>query len=240
MTRPLHTTTRLDLTLDTDTTEIRGYAFKVLGNRFGVRFYINHSKENDDGTGITLTFIGSKDPRSMLRGIIEDVHRAFGSDVKAVSHKTDEPPIVADDQWFKDLKVHGKGKRALNRIGISSKAHLMAHTREEVIAAMGKTTLIELLEIMRREKIDFKPTDDPRDWDDLDPRSVKSLPVTTRALNAFETLDIWTIDGLTKITEAQFLATPNVGRHTLNEIKEALAQLGKKFSDQPQLSFEGV
>jgi DNA-directed RNA polymerase subunit alpha len=55
---------------------------------------------------------------------------------------------------------------------------------------------------------------------------IEELDVSQRALNSIKRMGITTIGDLVKLTEEDLKGTKNVGRKAINEIKEALKQLG--------------
>jgi len=55
---------------------------------------------------------------------------------------------------------------------------------------------------------------------------VEELDVSQRALNSIKRMGINTIGDLVKLTEEELKSTKNIGRKAINEIKEALKQLG--------------
>src|ERR1700689_5880404 len=57
-------------------------------------------------------------------------------------------------------------------------------------------------------------------------RSVEELELSVRSYNCLKNANIQTIGELVQKTEAEMLKTKNVGRKSLNEIKEILAQMG--------------
>lgn len=55
---------------------------------------------------------------------------------------------------------------------------------------------------------------------------IEELDVSQRALNSIKRMGISTIGDLVKLTEEDLKGTKNVGRKAINEIKEALKQMG--------------
>ncbi|MFN3472185.1 MAG: DNA-directed RNA polymerase subunit alpha [Aquificaceae bacterium] len=55
---------------------------------------------------------------------------------------------------------------------------------------------------------------------------IEELDVSQRALNSIKRMGITTIGGLVRLTEEDLKSTKNVGRKAINEIKEALKQMG--------------
>ena len=57
-------------------------------------------------------------------------------------------------------------------------------------------------------------------------RSVEHLKINKRSLNCLKAENILTIGDLVRCTEIQLLRAPNMGKHSLNDIKAALARQG--------------
>jgi DNA-directed RNA polymerase subunit alpha len=55
---------------------------------------------------------------------------------------------------------------------------------------------------------------------------IEELDVSQRALNSIKRMGITTIGDLVRLTEEDLKSTKNVGRKPINEIKEALKQMG--------------
>ncbi|WP_037585336.1 DNA-directed RNA polymerase subunit alpha [Stenoxybacter acetivorans] len=73
-------------------------------------------------------------------------------------------------------------------------------------------------------------------------RPVDDLELTVRSANCLKAEDIYYIGDLIQRTETELLKTPNLGRKSLNEIKEVLASkgltLGSKLEGWPPASLE--
>jgi len=90
---------------------------------------------------------------------------------------------------------------------------------------------------------DLKGTDAPvteRSSPQVDPillRPVDDLELTVRSANCLKAENIYYIGDLIQRTETELLKTPNLGRKSLNEIKEVLASrglsLGMKLENWP-------
>lgn len=88
------------------------------------------------------------------------------------------------------------------------------------------------------------PTEQPR-APVIDPillRPVDDLELTVRSANCLKVENIFYIGDLIQRTEAELLRTPNLGRKSLNEIKEVLASrdlsLGMKLENWPPANLE--
>ncbi|MHB1515029.1 MAG: DNA-directed RNA polymerase subunit alpha [Acidiferrobacteraceae bacterium] len=74
-------------------------------------------------------------------------------------------------------------------------------------------------------------------------RPVDDLELTVRSLNCLKAENIFYIGDLVQKTEFELLKTPNLGKKSLTEIKDVLAQhqlsLGMKLENWPPASFKG-
>ena len=75
-------------------------------------------------------------------------------------------------------------------------------------------------------------------------RPVDDLELTVRSANCLKVENIYYIGDLIQRTEAELLRTPNLGRKSLNEIKEVLASreltLGMKLDNWPPANLENI
>ena len=73
-------------------------------------------------------------------------------------------------------------------------------------------------------------------------RPVDDLELTVRSANCLKAENIYYIGDLIQRTETELLKTPNLGRKSLNEIKEVLASrgltLGMKLESWPPVGLE--
>lgn len=90
------------------------------------------------------------------------------------------------------------------------------------------------------------PTEQPK-IPQIDPvllRPVDDLELTVRSANCLKVENIYYIGDLIQRTEAELLRTPNLGRKSLNEIKEVLAAreltLGMKLDNWPPANLENL
>lgn len=87
-----------------------------------------------------------------------------------------------------------------------------------------------------------KPVDDSTSVDPLLLRPVDDLELTVRSANCLKAENIYYIGDLVQRTEVELLKTPNLGKKSLSEIKEVLAQrglsLGMKLENWPPAGLE--
>jgi DNA-directed RNA polymerase subunit alpha len=90
-----------------------------------------------------------------------------------------------------------------------------------------------------------EPVNAPRNAPDVDPillRPVDDLELTVRSANCLKAENIYYIGDLIQRTENELLKTPNLGRKSLNEIKEVLAArgltLGMKLENWPPVGLD--
>ena len=106
-----------------------------------------------------------------------------------------------------------------------------AMTPEEAIRASAKI-LVEQLVVFAQLPADsdtlFDSTPAPRagSFDPILLRPVDELELTVRSANCLKAENIYYIGDLIQRTETELLKTPNLGRKSLNEIKEVLASRG--------------
>ena len=102
---------------------------------------------------------------------------------------------------------------------------------EEAIRASAKI-LVEQLAVFAQidvsEAGDFTQPSQPRpgSFDPILLRPVDELELTVRSANCLKAENIYYIGDLIQRTETELLKTPNLGRKSLNEIKEVLASRG--------------
>jgi DNA-directed RNA polymerase subunit alpha len=113
---------------------------------------------------------------------------------------------------------------------------------EEAVRASAKVLVEQLAVFAQLEGIDFSAMDasSSRSSHQFDPvlvRPVDELELTVRSANCLKAENIYYIGDLIQRTENELLKTPNLGRKSLNEIKEVLAtrglSLGMKLENWP-------
>jgi DNA-directed RNA polymerase subunit alpha len=102
---------------------------------------------------------------------------------------------------------------------------------EEAIRASAKVLVEQLAVFAQMEPRDLIDVIDPgqREQRNIDPillRPVDELELTVRSANCLKAENIYYIGDLIQRTETELLKTPNLGRKSLNEIKEVLASRG--------------
>ena len=106
-----------------------------------------------------------------------------------------------------------------------------AITPEESIRASAKILVEQLAVFAQLEGSDLAAFDQPTaqrsaQFDPILLRPVDELELTVRSANCLKAENIYYIGDLIQRTETELLKTPNLGRKSLNEIKEVLASRG--------------
>ena len=121
-----------------------------------------------------------------------------------------------------------------------------AITAEDAVRASAKILVEQLAVFAQLEgsEMIFEPSA-PRGAAQFDPillRPVDELELTVRSANCLKAENIYYIGDLIHLTENELLKTPNLGRKSLNEIKEVLASrgltLGMKLENWPPAALE--
>ncbi|MCX7259104.1 MAG: DNA-directed RNA polymerase subunit alpha [Burkholderiales bacterium] len=122
-----------------------------------------------------------------------------------------------------------------------------AITAEDAVRASSKI-LVEQLAVFAQlegDQISSLMAEAPRGNQNYDPillRPVDELELTVRSANCLKAEDIYYIGDLIQRSENELLKTPNLGRKSLNEIKEVLASrgltLGMKLENWPPAGLE--
>jgi DNA-directed RNA polymerase subunit alpha len=117
-----------------------------------------------------------------------------------------------------------------------------AITAEDAVRASAKILVEQLAVFAQLEPNEIHAFDQPapRSSQQFDPillRPVDELELTVRSANCLKAENIYYIGDLIQRTENELLKTPNLGRKSLNEIKEVLASrgltLGMKLESWP-------
>ena len=116
---------------------------------------------------------------------------------------------------------------------------------EEAIRYAARV-LVEQLSVFADLKGTPLPVEQPK-APQVDPRllrPVDDLELTVRSANCLKAENIYYIGDLIQRTETELLKTPNLGRKSLNEIKEVLASrglaLGMELEDWPPAKLDGT
>jgi len=122
-----------------------------------------------------------------------------------------------------------------------------AITAEDAVLASAKILVEQLAVFAQLEGNELAAFDSPapRSAQQFDPillRPVDELELTVRSANCLKAENIYYIGDLIQRTENELLKTPNLGRKSLNEIKEVLASrgltLGMKLESWPPAGLE--
>ena len=123
-----------------------------------------------------------------------------------------------------------------------------AITAEDAVRASAKILVEQLAVFAQLEGSELAAFDSPspRNAQQFDPillRPVDELELTVRSANCLKAENIYYIGDLIQRTENELLKTPNLGRKSLNEIKEVLASrgltLGMKLDRWPPAGLDG-
>jgi DNA-directed RNA polymerase subunit alpha len=119
-----------------------------------------------------------------------------------------------------------------------------AITPEEAVRQSARI-LVEQLSVFAALEGVTEPVHAQRTSTDVDPillRPVDDLELTVRSANCLKAENIYYIGDLIQRTENELLKTPNLGRKSLNEIKEVLAArgltLGMKLENWPPVGLD--
>jgi DNA-directed RNA polymerase subunit alpha len=121
-----------------------------------------------------------------------------------------------------------------------------AITPEEAIRASAKILVEQLAVFAQLEGNELAAFESPapraQNFDPILLRPVDELELTVRSANCLKAENIYYIGDLIQRTENELLKTPNLGRKSLNEIKEVLASrgltLGMKLESWPPAALE--
>jgi len=118
---------------------------------------------------------------------------------------------------------------------------------EEAVRSSAKILVEQLAVFAQLEGVELNAFDAPaqRASQQFDPillRPVDELELTVRSANCLKAENIYYIGDLIQRTENELLKTPNLGRKSLNEIKEVLASrgltLGMKLENWPPVGLD--
>jgi DNA-directed RNA polymerase subunit alpha len=125
-----------------------------------------------------------------------------------------------------------------------------AITAEDAVRASAKILVEQLAVFAQLEGSELSAFDAPSQrggagsFDPILLRPVDELELTVRSANCLKAENIYYIGDLIQRTETELLKTPNLGRKSLNEIKEVLASrgltLGMKLENWPPVGTDAV
>ncbi len=169
----------------------------------------------DNGRGYVpgnLRRYGDESPKSIGRIVLD----ASFSPVKRVSYTVESARVEQRtdlDKLVLEIETNG------------------AVTAEDAVRASAKILVEQLAVFAQLEGNELAAFDAPvqRSSQQFDPillRPVDELELTVRSANCLKAENIYYIGDLIQRTENELLKTPNLGRKSLNEIKEVLASRG--------------
>jgi len=144
---------------------------------------------------------------------IDSLHLdAIYSPVKKVNYKVENARVdnrTDLDKLILDLETDGTidAKQAVKYAATIMQHQLSVFVDEELVSRKEK----------RKDKYDFDP---------LLLRSIEELELTVRSTNCLKAENIFLIGDLIQRSEMDLLKTPNLGKKSLNEIKDELASRG--------------
>ena len=144
---------------------------------------------------------------------IDSLHLdAIFSPVKRVNYKVENTRVENRtdlDKLILDLETDGTidAKQAVKYAATIMQHQLAVFVDEELVSRKEK----------RKDKYDFDP---------LLLRSIEELELTVRSTNCLKAENIFLIGDLIQRSEMDLLKTPNLGKKSLNEIKDELASRG--------------
>ncbi|MDO9399916.1 MAG: DNA-directed RNA polymerase subunit alpha [Polaromonas sp.] len=160
----------------------------------------------------TIRRYGDESPKSIGRIVLD----ASFSPVKRVSYTVESARVEQRtdlDKLVLEIETNG------------------AVTAEDAVRASAKILVEQLAVFAQLEGNELAAFDTPvqRSSQQFDPillRPVDELELTVRSANCLKAENIYYIGDLIQRTENELLKTPNLGRKSLNEIKEVLASRG--------------
>lgn len=128
--------------------------------------------------------------------------------------------ILATANYLTDVVIN----MVFNEIRLNNKVDFdisLYHIDKVLDILFRIETLVQNCKSQEDYDIPISPTIEYKEvWDKL----------TTRAQNVMRCLDIKSVDQLVKLTYEDFIELPNIGRKTINEIKDILAEYGLKLA----------
>ncbi|HYB51958.1 MAG TPA: DNA-directed RNA polymerase subunit alpha [Burkholderiaceae bacterium] len=179
------------------------------------------------------------------RGYVPGTVRAFRDD-----HSTTIGKVVMDASFspIRRVSYTVESARVEQRTDLDKLVMTIetngAMSPEEAVRQSARI-LVEQLSVFAALEGVAEPVHAQRTSPDVDPillRPVDDLELTVRSANCLKAENIYYIGDLIQRTENELLKTPNLGRKSLNEIKEVLAArgltLGMKLENWPPVGLE--
>jgi DNA-directed RNA polymerase subunit alpha len=164
------------------------------------------------------------------KGIGKIILDASFSPVKRVSYQVESARVEQRtdlDKLIMDIETNG----------VVEPQEAIQHAARILSDQLSVFAAIEPSTVMAEEKREKAPPIDP-----ILLRPVDDLELTVRSANCLKAENIYYIGDLIQRTETELLKTPNLGRKSLNEIKEVLAArgltLGMKLENWPPAGLE--
>ena len=164
------------------------------------------------------------------RGYVPGTLRRYGEETKAIGR------IVLDASFspVKRVSYTVESARVEQRTDLDKLVMEIetngAISPEEAIRASAKILVEQLAVFAQLEGSEIAAFDAPakaaQNFDPILLRPVDELELTVRSANCLKAENIYYIGDLIQRTETELLKTPNLGRKSLNEIKEVLASRG--------------
>ena len=181
------------------------------------------------------------------RGYVPGTLRRYGEETKAIGR------IVLDASFspVKRVSYTVESARVEQRTDLDKLVMEIetngAISPEEAIRASAKILVEQLAVFAQLEGSELggfidAPAKAAQNFDPILLRPVDELELTVRSANCLKAENIYYIGDLIQRTETELLKTPNLGRKSLNEIKEVLASrgltLGMKLENWPPVGLE--
>jgi DNA-directed RNA polymerase subunit alpha len=174
-----------------------------------------------------------------VRGFAEDHSKAIGRIVLDASYS----PVRRVSYTVESARV--EQRTDLDKLVMSIETNGVISPEEAI--RQSARILVDQLSVFASLEGTEATAEAPSRSPQVDPillRPVDDLELTVRSANCLKAENIYYIGDLIQRTENELLKTPNLGRKSLNEIKEVLASrgltLGMKLENWPPLGLEKV
>ena len=172
-----------------------------------------------------------------MRGFAEDHNKTIGSIVLDASYS----PVRRVSYTVESARV--EQRTDLDRLVMTIETNGVISPEEAI--RQSARILVDQLSVFAALEGTEASSEAPSRTPQIDPillRPVDDLELTVRSANCLKAENIYYIGDLIQRTENELLKTPNLGRKSLNEIKEVLASrgltLGMKLESWPPLGLE--